>query len=834
MFSKTVMSSLVVVILSSALTACGWTPFKSLRTGDKNPPPGSIQVDLSRYSCMSQLGKKVDDYFSGRMSESDVHLFGGCLRTALHRFSDMVVGTSSNDFYTPEDLQKFLNLLYLKDSPLTSAFASEIMKIKVITLGGSVSEITKVELNGLIDLITFVENEAIAQLPYIPMYRSDKSINLGHIERSKLENMRGQLRQSGQRLADRMRLRNIPYDLSSLHNLLTELYKFLKWDELRPGAKTPEQIFNLVVAHKAVVTGQDSQEIQPQDWVMILDSISSIYGIYVEYEIQVKELPLTYGEGLDSLISSVKEGLDLVSRIIDQSPQKLITFGSTNKLLDALNDLGLMPHGVRVASIKEVYQYLIQRAFRNPLNTTRNEVPSGLGAQELYQIKLEFDQWASAQQYLSDNAKRGLNLNLGASDGVIDAIAKAIESFDFRSFLENGVDGHDPRSREIERIVKSVPAFFKSGGERAYIMPRDQLASIGVIDGIFDLSRMNIFRALTRLLIRASATDDRIVLMNKDWEHTGVTEDEMNDFFNKIRNLGIDIKFMDPRKVAVGRRSFSEGKLFTFDGNGINAPDAAGTHLLNFTQSLELISTIWSGGHVRDMVYNDGVNACPDIENIASAIDVFGMTKINRSCFEHHFYDSRLSQFENLPGLKKDFDNRNRAEKRQIVASLAAIALSPCSESKYVELGEIATMATVLHYLEAIFTIYDRDRDGVLDNDEIMHAFRRFSGYLARQVHDVEHKDFSVAMLKSVYAYLVQNKRLPTAANAVTLYFNRVRYFNDDVDQFQVDDSEMPDSPKMSLDRLGMLQVLQVLAEENFKAQKEADPENKLCLARGL
>lgn len=817
--------STVIVVLSG----CGWNPFKNLKTGDKNPDPGSIQVDMSKYSCMSEIGKKIDDYMSGRLGEADVTAFCGCVRTALRRFTTIVEGTKSQDYYTPEDLQAFLNRMYLRDQPLTTPFANEIMKIKVLTLGGRLDQISKTEMSGLIDLVTFVENEAISNLPFMDLYgRLPKSSSPRDL-RDRFDDLRAQIKVTAQHVADRLRAQNQNYDIDSLHKFINELYKFLRWDQLRPDSKTPEQVIDLVAAHKSIVTGDESLTIRAQNWPILLDSIGSIFSVYLSYEVQLKNVALSHGDGLLALITNFKEATGLLRRIIEQSPQKQISLVATEKMFDAVNDIGLLPAGVRVSSIKETYQYLIQKAFRNLTSTPRNGNVTGLTTQELYVIESEFDQWAEGQRYLSDNALRILRMGYNNAPVLGDLLNKFLESFDFRKLIENGVDARDSRGNEISRIIKAFPPFFKQGDERVYIMPSDRLSEYGVFDGIYNLTHMNVMRGLVRLMIRAAASDDRIDLMASDWEHTGVTEDEMDDFFNHIHNLGVDIKLMDPRKNGVGKRAYGEGKLFTYAGNGINPPNAEKTHLLNFVQTVELLGTIWSGGKVRDQVYKDLLNACPNNDNNSSTLDVFGMLKIDRKCFERHFFDKGLEQFSNLPFLRSDFLGRSSAEKRQIVKDLMQIALSTCSEDRYIELDEIATIGTVLHYLEVIFTVYDHDRNGSLETAEIMKAYKRFHGYLSRQVEGVEHKKESVAMLKAIYVFLVQNGKLPGLLNAVELYYMKSVYFDNNINQYDVDYDKMPSAPKIEIDRVGLLSVLRVLADVSLQGKLEADPQKKLC-----
>src|SRR6185437_12296571 len=119
MFIKKTFASLCIVI---GVAGCGWLH-------DRNPPAGPLSINLGRYSCMSEIGQKVTDYLNGALDADDVTGFGGCVRTALHRFmiftSDRVPGG-----YVPADLQRFLNVHYLaKNQQMSDQFVKDIMDL---------------------------------------------------------------------------------------------------------------------------------------------------------------------------------------------------------------------------------------------------------------------------------------------------------------------------------------------------------------------------------------------------------------------------------------------------------------------------------------------------------------------------------------------------------------------------------------------------------------------------------------------------------------------------------------------------------------------------------
>jgi hypothetical protein len=267
---------------------------------------------------------------------------------------------------------------------------------------------------------------------------------------------------------------------------------------------------------------------------------------------------------------------------------------------------------------------------------------------------------------------------------------------------------------------------------------------------------------------------------------------------------------IDPRKTNTGSRSFQEAKLFTYDGNGVNAPDAQGDQLLNFVQGMEYLATIWSGGKVRDLVYSHIDALCRTQGVQVGPVDPFGVPRLDRKCFEKNFFNDGLTDFANLPHLRDDFLKRTDQERGQIVHGLEAIAKGPCSNSGFIELGEIATITTLLHYVEVVFSVYDKDHNNVLSGDEVMHAFKRFSGFIARKALEKSKSTYSVSMLKAIFAYLVEHGELPTGWSAPVLYAEKWHYFNNDINQYEGNTTE--EAPDISVDRAKLIDVLKILA----------------------
>src|SRR5690606_22850483 len=88
--------------------------------------------------------------------------------------------------------------------------------------------------------------------------------------------------------------------------------------------------------------------------------------------------------------------------------------------------------------------------------------------------------------------------------------------------------------------------------------------------------------------------------------YTGLTELEMQNFYDVMKNLGNDLQLMDPRGQDIGSRIFKEANLFTPSGNGLPLQfnSAHPRDLMTHRESTEQILMVHSTGIIRDRLYN--------------------------------------------------------------------------------------------------------------------------------------------------------------------------------------------------------------------------------------
>ena len=794
------------------LVGCKWNLGKNLSFGEKNPPAGRAGINLNEFDCLKTIDKKIVAYFKGELHASDVSLQFKCVDSALKKFEFFANDNASfNDgSYSAIGLMTFLNKHYLAaDNLLTESFVKEIMAVKVVVLGGLNDRFTPKEYKSIFDFLSFAERQAILNLPHIRVHRMLGSDMIKNATLTEVETATAQLRQTGVELSQRLVKTGNLYDLARLENLINELKVYLKWDLSQKRPWTPSQIVTVIKAVKEVVTGESSSQVKAVDWLTIIDSLTRFYGMYLNYRILVEQQDFTYGEPLNAFIALANDFLSVIYDVADRLPGQYISFQSSDSLfrsLELVDELRFGNEKLRASSVSAVYRQIVGYGLINRDEKNIGSV-EGLGISEIKEFKYEFDLWANAQLYLTVAMEKALGMFDLNSIFTQQNNKQVVKNLDLSETLLNMITVGDGANPVISDIVTKMRPLFKQGDDRVHITHLEDLPKIGVIHNVHNLTRMNVARSFVRLLIRSFAEEKK-----RAQAMLGLTEAEAIKSMEISKPFIEDIKFLDPRSTNSGQRIFSEGNLFTFSGDGANYEAQDDTRLLTQYELAELLALMWSGSKIQSKLYTSIRESCradgvPDGEPDGA----FKNPKIERQCFAKYFAKSEFKDFSNLPKMVVSINNLSDKNMALFLAYLQDMSRGQNSTDSHIEYGEIAVMNTGLHYTEVVFSLFDTNRDSVLDRFEVMNAYPRFHGYLKRTIESAIGKSQTTKELKAIFAFLVKEKRLPKWHDVLTLN-NFKSKVSEDV--FAVESNP----PKIGLlTRMGFVHVLKVLAESGRK-----------------
>jgi hypothetical protein len=144
--------------------------------------------------------------------------------------------------------------------------------------------------------------------------------------------------------------------------------------------------------------------------------------------------------------------------------------------------------------------------------------------------------------------------------------------------------------------------------------------------------------------------------------------------------------------------------------------------------------------------------SCTTIEK-----DVFGFSYLNEKCFKTQLRRNFGNYFDNLPQMSRYVAGLDDKQWDEFYRNLIFVAATIDQRPGLIETANIRTMVTILHYVESIMVIYDKDRNQTLSLDEVYGAAPRFMSFLKAQG-----KVSSEMVLKQGFAYLVFNGNEPS------------------------------------------------------------------------
>lgn len=687
--------ALLAALGLGALLGCG------LNLGDEKQGTGSVKLDGSGFHCMTHIRENLEAYFGAELSAKQTGDFYDCLKTSFEQFQKYTRG-ADRESYTPEELQRFIETNFLKPRTIGAGLMTEAMNLKVALLGGDTKKITRDEFKKLNGVLDTLKSASVQMQPYMRVINPDVGMKVFTDYKERLVHAR-EAGEAAMRVAQFVgrdlgeKAQNYP--LQHAQGFLVELTRFLYGDESDSVLRSRKWA-DMFGEFKHLASGGERATIEPQDWGSFLQSGFGWYVVYLRYNYQSTGGSLLYGSGLEDFVDNIGRGLHLAQLSLNRQDQKVLTYDDLEQLVYRMKALDLMPGKFSAFGVTQTLRPLFDRILGDVETKPKKRKSKGLTQYALAQGAVEFYRWSEIQFFLDRKFTPALRpQTVDLSNQVfgfplVGAQKGSGHQLDFKVQSQQQVTG-TMVLKELDRIRTSVRPFFRQGANKALLAPREELVEHDVYHGFYNLSVMNIVRGLVRLLVRGYAED-----LPRALDMVGLTDDEMDFFFKDMKDLGRDLHFMDPRNIPVlGHRSFMEGNVFTFIGNGIQKPDASDPqrHLLVFEEGLELVSLVYSGGNLNDDLYILGLETCP-----TGSIDVFGRPKVDRGCFREKAVAELSGYMAHLPKMKAFWDGLSLEGKAEAFGILENIAVRPIQdEVEYRETEKLLDGTTPVKHCEA-------------------------------------------------------------------------------------------------------------------------------------
>ena len=791
----------LILFGSVMLLSCG------LKTGEKAPQQKPPSYSGAGYNCVGEIPQALDKYVSNLLSENEINEFVRCLQKSFSSFAELTRGRDESS-YSPDEIRLFLQTYFIKGRVMSDELTRQFMVIKRVLIGGEADRISRVELYLAIELLEDLRKEAIRLKPHLPVLNPQLVLQqdphgIGH----KLAQANVALKQSIQVFSARLQQVKNPYAYSDLESFLREFRVFIDWSRQFPqGYDVGQWVEFLKIFKELTVSPANKESIAVGDWTPLLESMARWYLAFLQYQIGVKDQPLLLGVGFQNVLYLAQELFDLIENSLQRQPTKAIQFSQTDRLALALQGVRWLPAKVRGESVANAVRVLFKRVFGDALLTpsARGEEWVSLGS--VSTMKTEFYRWAYVQMNLDSQYRVENAASLPVNSFVPSLQGSSTIPTDILTVLR-GLRNSD--WDEFYKITNLSRPLFTNGDARIQLVTERQFREFNLNQGFANLSGMNLLRTVTLLIFRGYAEVNRA----PSWSG-GITEDELQKFYEDFREIGIDVGFVDPRSFTSGRRSYIEGNLFTYAADGYKNSAAEQSTQLSFVETMHLFGFLFSGGQVSMGIFKDLKSLCPE-----GPIDIFGQARLERACVKNHLVKAVENNFSNGPWAIEHLRSSTPENRLQYAQNLLDTAYSPAhSRADYVEASEITTLAVVLHYAEAVMTRFDADQDGLLNDLEIRAATPLFVEFIQVMARKTGRGEYDYAFSKAIFRLMLEKQALPEWYNVMGILDHWGEWtFSIDLGFWRAD-VPVVKQPEITLDRTKMSRVFRSIVQELYKA----------------
>jgi hypothetical protein len=743
------------------LAGCG------LKLGESAPSQNPIRFSGKGYSCIGQIPLHIEKFAADQLNEQQVSEFMQCLQKAFTTFGDLTRGADT-ERYTPDEIRRFLQTYFFKERPITQQLAHEFMVLKQVLIGGSTEFITRKELEDFVVLIEDLRKEAVRLRPHVrylnprlideQMQQSNARLRTEFKEDlgRHLAEANDALKVSIRMISDRLRRGGHEYGFNNMETLIAEFRRFVRWDETFVDAH-PEKNWStfLKTFKRTTVSPIENEVILTNEWSPMLMGLSRWYLAYIQYTAGIKDQQLFHGSGLQNTMHLAEEIFTLAEDALKVQKNQTLTIKQFKSMVSAVQGLRWVSVKIRDESVERLMHALLDRVFIKEGHPR----PDGINKDNLALMKSEFYRWAYVQMRLAND----FNMELAKQNAQPKAPSLQSSFFvplDVKARLVTLKEADWEHFLKIKQLARPL---FNDNLERVTLVPGEDLGRFRLAHEFNNLSMMNLFRSLVGAMFRGYSAESNRRL---DWA-AGLKSEELQNFYVDIRDIAVDLTLADDRVKNTGARAFIEGNLFTYAADGVSF-DLTKSRL-SFVESMELLAFLYSGSKTSTDFYKQLRALCPNF----GPLDRNGDPRLERACVSKQMGELILKYGINMPGMNDYMKQAPVRERDILVQNVMDSAFSPrnCPDQKnipackhWVEYSEISVTAVVLHYLEAVLTRFDSNRDGMLNSGEVNLAMPIFRGYIQRFAKDVLGENLSDVDADRVFTYILVYKQIPTSS----------------------------------------------------------------------
>ena len=700
----------------------------------------TVVISLDEVSCLKKAPEKLQNFFDDEGDPKSLEAGIGCIQSSLKTFMKYTRG-SQLDSYSGKELQYFFNKYLLKGSQISDDFQKEIIKLKVIAVGGTTELVTRAELNLFIQFLDVIKSEG-AKLQgkmRLLFFRQDSS----QVDYEQIQSLQKIAQEVAAHILAKSKVAESRYQWVDLVSFMNELNRFV--GESKSLAAVLKWV-PLAESVKLLFIGENAKILTQREWDYSARWVVDAYSVMLKFYYQIRSREFSAPVQWTTLIRWLDEVMVGIETSPEMKEKKILDAKAIDRLAEEIYKLKLFNTVLSVDMVKTCYREVLAHLIEG-LPGGQGSAANIMGITEghFHIIKQEYNVWKLSQTFINRLYQNNSNVTnrLMVSEALkVTPVERA------KSLTEDPLN-----QKELVRSWSDFLALINSN--RPIVYNATDKVVIGynpqtVAFSFTGANLMNFVYLMTRLTLRGYGEHKSVDLFDNRISEAGLIQ-----FEEDFRDVGQKIGFLDPRSPIAAKRAFKEANFFTFHGNGDD--------WMSPVETFEELNLMISGGRIQiDQVM-------VDLEKrncLTNDLDVFGKKIVKEACFVQAFRENLKDYLDNMVWMRNFISGLSSNDFAVFYQNIMALSeLDPQYRvSGRIEYTEIRTMLTILHYVESLMVLYDKDFNQKLNEQELISAVPRFD----RFIEDVS--PLGDYFVEDIFLYLVYKGQKPTGVSDLILF----------------------------------------------------------------
>ena len=580
MFSKIFGVSVLALSLGLTFALTGCDRFMN-RNSEADNNAEAVKIEFKDGQCLKDVPAQFQRFLS---DEDGLNTSFGCVQAALKSFMKLTRGAQP-DVYQAKELQDFFNTYLLKENKVSNDFLIDIMKLKALTVGGSVEVTTRAEMEKFIEFLAGLETE-------LGKFRGRMKLIGFKAERNAVRSDDIQLLKKEMGVMVDFVLKNTKLASASYHwsDFLTfvgHLHEFIgDYRDLDDLLKW----LPLIDSGKVLFLGDSSKLLTQKDW---LDMKSWLVGTYItilRFHYEIRTTAFNQPSEWVTLLSWLDDLVVTLETAPIMKEKKIFDSKAIDKLIDEVFKKKIFDTKLGVDLIKQTYLKILAYFVEPATNNSDPVKIKGLTEEHLKVLKAEYNIWKAAQIFAN-------RIYLQEPNQTLETLKARFTSFTADQSNWAGFPvvptadrpEYDQAWQDYYQLISAKQALVFSSQLKLIVTYADSRTQVPFVG----LNMLNAVRTLARFALRGYGDKDNMQIFKRR-----ISKKRMSDVEENFREFGRAIGFFDPDKTTAGKDTFDQANLLVFHSNGDAWVDSR--------ELTEVLSFLISGGKTMlSEIYQD-------------------------------------------------------------------------------------------------------------------------------------------------------------------------------------------------------------------------------------